>query len=334
MSLSFATPWLLALLPVVLALALYPRFARERTKPAGMRYSDTSLTRVEGRSTRLMLRPFLPVLRWTAVALVVVSVARPQLSEAREIVSGEGVDIILALDISGSMAALDFEPLNRLEAATGVISDFINQRKYDRIGLVVFASEAFVQSPPTIDHRVLFLMLEDLDLAASLGLEDGTAIGLGLATGANMLKDSESVSKIVVLLTDGVNNKGNVDPLTAAIAANALGIKVYTIGMGDPDGVLTNRRGIFGDQLVIQRFELDEETLREIADTTGGRYFRATDTEDLRQIYDEINKLEKSEIEVRQFTRYRELAGWFLAPVPLLLLLELLAGITFFRTLP
>jgi Ca-activated chloride channel family protein len=333
MNMTFATPWVLMLLPVALALALYPLFARERTKPAGMRYSDNSLTRVQGRSPRLMLRPVLPALRWIAVALVVVSAARPQSSEAREVISGEGVDIALALDISGSMAALDFEPLNRLEAATDVIANFIDQRKYDRIGLVVFASEAFVQSPPTIDHRVLFGMLGELDLAASLGLEDGTAIGLGLATGANMLKNSESASKIVVLLTDGVNNKGNVDPITAAIAAETLGIKVYTIGMGDPDGVLTSRRGL-GDQLVIQRYELDEETLQQIADTTGGKYFRATNAEGLREIYDEINELETSEIDVRQFIKYRELSGWFLVPVPLLLLLELLAGLTFFRTLP
>ena len=334
MNMTFATPWVLALLPVALALALYPLFARERTKPAGMRYSDNSLTRVQGQSPRLMLRPVLPALRWIAVALIVVSAARPQSSEAREIISGEGVDIALALDIPGSMAALDFEPLNRLEAATDVIGSFIDQRKYDRIGLVVFASEAFVQSPPTIDHRVLFGMLRELDLAASLGLEDGMAIGLGLATGANMLKSSESASKIVVLLTDGVNNKGNVDPITAAIAAETLGIKVYTIGMGDPDGVLTTRRGIFGDQPIIQRYELDEETLQEIADTTGGKYFRATDAEGLREIYDEINELETSEIDVRQFIKYRELSGWFLVPVPLLLLLELLAGLTFFRTLP
>jgi Ca-activated chloride channel family protein len=331
---SFASPWVLALLPVILALALYPRFARDRTKPAGMRYSDTSLTRVEVRSLRLTLRPVLPVLRWVAIALVLISAARPQLSEAKELISGEGVDIALALDISGSMSARDFEPLNRLQAATDVIADFIDQRQYDRIGLTVFASEAFVQSPPTIDHRVLSSMLNDLDLAASLGLEDGTAIGLGLATAANMLKDSEAVSKIAVLLTDGVNNKGNIDPQTAAIAAKALGIKVYTIGMGNPDGVLTNRGGILRDQLVIQRFELDEKTLQAIADTTGGQYFRATDTDGLRQIYDEINDLEKSDIEIQKFTKYRELSGWVLAPGALLLLLELMASFTFFRTLP
>mgnify|MGYP001178174231 CR=1 FL=1 len=331
---SFATPWVLALLPVILALALYPRFARDRTKPAGMRYSDTSLTRVEVQSLRLTLRPVLPILRWVAIALVIISAARPQLSEAKELISGEGVDIALALDISGSMGARDFEPLNRLQAATDVIAEFIDQREYDRIGLVVFASEAFVQSPPTIDHRVLSSMLDDLDLAAALGLEDGTAIGLGLATAANMLKDSESVSKIAVLLTDGVNNKGNIDPQTAAIAAEALGIKVYTIGMGNPDGVLSNRGGILRDQLVIQRFELDEATLQRIADTTGGQYFRATDTEGLRQIYDEINDLEKSDIEIQKFTKYRELSGWVLAPGALLLLLELMASLTFFRTLP
>ena len=334
MSIHFATPWVLALLPVVLAIALLLRLSRNRSRPAGLRYPDNSLTRVTPPTLKLMLRPLLPALRWLAIALVIVAAARPQSGEAHEIVKGEGVDIALALDMSGSMSALDFEPDNRLAAAKAVISDFIAERKYDRVGLVVFASEAFIHSPPTIDHRVLSFLLDDVELAAELGIQDGTAIGLGLGAAANMLKDSDSKSRVIVLLTDGVNNRGAIDPLTAALAAKTLGIKVYTIGMGRPEGALTTRRGVIGDRLIFRQFELDEDTLREIAATTGGRYFRATDTQGLREIYDEINTLEKSEVEVRLITRYRELAVWFLVPVPLLLLLGLVAGATYFRRVP
>jgi Ca-activated chloride channel family protein len=266
--------------------------------------------------------------------LVIIAVARPQSGQAREIVTGEGVDIVLALDISGSMSAEDFVPLDRLEAAKEVIADFISERKYDRVGLVVFAANAFTNSPPTIDHRVLEYLLEDMALAAELGLEDGTAIGMGLGAAANMLKDSDSESKVVILLTDGVNNKGIIDPLTAATAAKAIDVRVYTIGMGRPELSGTQWRGFLGNRMVIGRYELDEETLRQIADITGGQYFTASDLDGLRTIYDEINELEKSEVDVRRFTRYRELAGWLLIPVPLLLLLELFARSTKFRSIP
>ena len=329
MNIHFATPWVLAMLPVVLAIALLPRLARNRSKPAGLRFSDNSLTRVAPPTLRLVLRPLFPALRWLAVALVIVAAARPQSGDAHETIKGEGVDIALALDMSGSMSALDFAPDNRLVTAKGVISDFIEERKYDRVGLVVFAAEAFIHSPPTIDHRVLRFLLDDVELAAELGVQDGTAIGLGLAAAANMLKDSDSKSRVIVLLTDGVNNSGAIDPLTAALAAKALGIKVYTIGMGQPEGPLTTPIG-----RILRQFDLDEDTLQEIAATTGGRYFRATDTQGLRDVYDEINTLEKSEVEVLQLTRFRELAVWFLAPVPLLLLVGLVAGSTYFRRLP
>ena len=328
MNIHFATPWVLALLPVVLAIALLPRLARSRSRPAGLRYSDNSLTRVAPPTLKLVLRPLLPVLRMLAIALVIIAAARPQSGESHEIIKGEGVDIALALDMSGSMGARDFEPDNRLVAAKGVISDFIAERKYDRVGLVVFASEAFIHSPPTIDHRVLSFLLDDVELAFELRIRDGTAIGLGLGAAANMLKDSESKSRVIVLLTDGMNNRGAIDPLTAAMAAQSLGIKVYTIGMGQAEEALTTRR------LSSRPFVLDEDTLIEIADITGGRYFRATDTQGLREIYDEISALEKSEVEVRIITRYRELAVWLLVPVPLLLLLGLVAGSTYFRRVP
>ena len=332
MNVEFATPALLLLLPVVLALALLPLFARGWSRPAGLRFGNTAVAGRSRRGWKLTLRPYVSTLRWIALVLLVIGVARPQSTEAREVISGEGVDIALALDISGSMAAFDFAPASRLDAAKQVIAEFIEQRTYDRVGLVVFATHAFIHSPPTIDHDALTFLLNDVDLAAQLGLEDGTAIGMGLATAANMLKDSEAESRVIVLLTDGVNNKGEIDPLTAAAAAETLGIRVYTIGMGEPDD--SRSRGFAGGSLGFRRFNLDEEMLREIAERTDGQYFLATDTEGLRSIYDEINTLEKSEIEVAVYTQHQELAGWLLLPGAALLLLEVLVLGTILRSAP
>lgn len=331
---QFATPALLLLLPVVLALALYPLFRRGGSRPAALRFASVAAARTANRSWRLRLLPYISALRWAALALLIIAAARPQTTESSEIVRGEGVDIALALDISGSMAAYDFAPANRLEAAKEVIADFIEQRTHDRIGLVVFASDSFIHSPPTIDHEALIFLLQDVELAGRMRLQDGTAIGMGLASAANMLKDSESKSKVVVLLTDGDNNKGEIDPMTAAAAAETLGIRVYTVGMGQQDGALSTVQNMFGSRVVSARSNLDEETLKRIAATTDGKYFLATDTEALRGIYDEINKLEKSEIEVSVFTQRDELAGWLLLPVSALLLLELLARGLIFRAAP
>jgi Ca-activated chloride channel family protein len=245
------------------------------------------------------------------------------------------VDIALALDISGSMASLDFEPQNRLEAAKGVIHDFVAKRAYDQIGLVVFASNAFNQSPPTVDHNVLLRLLGRTQLATELGIDDGTAIGMGLANAANMLKDSQAESKVVILLTDGVNNAGQIDPLTAAEAAKSLGIKIYTIGMGRPGQVPVPVTDAFGyERVVYQESALDEAVLQEIADNTGGRYYRAYDTAELGQIYDEINSLEQSHIEIESYTRYRELAGLLLVPALLIFLIEMVLRQTVLRKLP
>ena len=334
MTFHFATPWVLALLVVVPLIAALPWLSRRWARPAGMRYADTSMAVSAGRSWRLTLRPVLIAVRLLAIALAIVALARPQATEAREVVQGEGVDIALALDISGSMSSLDFEPRNRLEAAKTVISDFVEERPYDRLGLVVFASESFIQSPPTIDHAFFKTLLDEVKLATDLRIDDGTAIGHGLASAANMLKDSEAESKVIILLTDGANNTGHIDPGTAALAVKALDIKVYTIGAGRPGLVSVPQRTRFGTRIVRQQSDLDEETLKEIARTTNGRYFRAEDSEGLRQTYEEINQLEKSQIEVRQYTKYRELAGWLLGPAIALMLLELLARNTIFRRIP
>lgn len=331
----FESPWFLSLLLLIPVLAAWPILAKTWSRPSGLRYADVKLAARPTYSWRIALRPVLTVLRILALALVIVAVARPQTGQAREIVKGEGVDIALALDISGSMASLDFEPQNRLEAAKDVIADFVQKRSYDQVGLVVFASNAFSQSPPTTDHNVLLRLLDRTELATDLGIDDGTAIGLGLANAGNMLKDSDARSKVIILLTDGVNNAGEIDPLTAAEAAEALGIKVYTIGMGRPGQVPVPVVDTFGrEQIMYQESTLDEVTLQEIADVTEGKYYRAEDTASLKQIYKEIDSLEKSQVEIERYTRYRELMGWLLLPALGLVVSEMALRKTLFRKLP
>jgi Ca-activated chloride channel family protein len=331
----FESPWFLGLLLLVPLLAAWPVLARKWSRPAGLHYADVKLAAKSYRTWRITMRPLLTVLRVLAVALIIVAIARPQTGQARDIVRGEGVDIALALDISGSMASLDFEPANRLQAAKAVIGDFVQKRPYDQIGLAVFASNAFSQSPPTTDHQVLARLLDRIELSTELGIDDGTAIGMGLANAGNMLRDSDAKSKVVILLTDGVNNAGEIDPLTAAEAAKVLGIKVYTIGMGRPGQVPVPSTDLFGRETVVyQESTLDEGTLQEIADITGGLYFRAEDTAGLKEIYDEIDSLEKSQVEVERYTRYRELAAWLLIPALGLVVGEKSLRKTYFRKLP
>jgi len=326
----FATPWILLLLAIPVLLALWPLLNRRRILPATLQYSDLRLTRQLTPSFPQRLRFILPLLRLMALILIVLGLARPQSGSAREIISGEGVDIGIVLDISGSMAALDFEP-NRLGAAKQVIHDFIDGRQYDRIGLVIFATEAFSQVPPTLDYKVLKHILDETEVSWDIGLDSGTAIGLGLANGANMLRDSDAESRVIILLTDGANNSGQIDPLTAAEIAKALDIRVYTIGAARPGPAALP----FPDGRIEYRdSEIDEETLQEIADITGGLYFRAEDTQGLQEIYDRIDELERSQVEVRTFTRYTELMAWFVIPAGLLLALEMLLGRTLLRKIP
>lgn len=331
--LSFGSLWLLLLLPAAVVPAVLPYWWKRQMGPVGMRYADTGLVSGIGKSLRLRVMPFVSGLRVVALALVIVAVARPQSGDAREVIRGQGVDIAIALDISGSMGATDFNP-HRLEAAKEIIADFIEERKYDRIGLVVFSRDVFVQSPPTLDHRVLLRLLRSVDLADKLRIRDGTAIGSGMATAANMLKDSTAENKLVTLITDGVNNAGDLDPITVATAAEALDIKVYTIGVGTRNRSAASQLGPFGAGVVMQESPLDEETLQQIAAITNAKFYRATDTEGLRGIYDEINALEKSEVEVLHFTSHQELAAWFLVPALALLVLELILSQTVFRKIP
>jgi Ca-activated chloride channel family protein len=336
MDIRLASPWFLTLLLILPFLAVLTMAAWKRHKPAALRYADLHLAKPRSKavSWRVMARRLLPLARLFALALMIVALSRPQIVNAQQIIKGEGVDISLAIDISGSMASLDFEPNNRLDAAKRVIEDFVAQRPYDRVGMTVFASEAFSQSPLTIDHNVVIRLLGRLDLAPELGIDDGTAIGLGLANAANMLKDSQADSRVVILLTDGVNNAGQIDPLTAAEAANTLGIKVYTIGMGRPGQVPIPQQTLFGEQVVMAESQVDEATLQQIADITGGKFFRAYDTNELAQVYDEINQLEKSEIEIQTFHRYQELAAFLLVPAILILLAEIILRKTVLRQIP
>ncbi|MCP4357902.1 MAG: VWA domain-containing protein, partial [Chloroflexi bacterium] len=313
MNFQFATPWLLSLLIFIPVLALW-HWRNRSAKPAAMRYPVAGLAKGLPGSWRITWRPLLTVMRLLTISMLLIGLARPQIGHAREIIKGEGVEIALALDISGSMASLDFEPDNRLQASKAVIGEFIEQRPYDKLGVVIFSNEAFAQSPLTLDHNMLQRSLEQVELATDLGLEDGTAIGLGIANAANMLTSSDADSKVVILLTDGVNNAGQIDPLTAAEAAKALGIKVYTIGAGRPGQVPVPVDTLFGTQISYQESQLDEDTLRQVAEITGGQYYRAEDTSALAQIYDEINQLEKSQVEIQVFNQYQEMMIWFVLP--------------------
>ena len=331
--LTFQSSWVLFFLPAAIVPAVLPYLWKRRMGPVTLRYADTGLVPASTKSLRLRLTPLVTMLRIVALALVVVAAARPQLADAREVIRGEGVDIAIALDVSGSMGETDFAP-HRLGAAKEIIDDFIEDRQYDRVGLVVFSREAFIQSPPTLDHVALERLLRDIHLAEEMRIEDGTAIGSGMATAANMLKDSSAESRIVTLITDGVNNAGELDPITVATAAEAVGIRLYTIGMGSGAETSDSQIDPSGTGSATQENPLDEETLRQIAAIANGKYYRATNTEELRGIYAEINALEKSDVEIQNFIRYREVLTWFLVPALVLLLLERVLSNTVFRRLP
>ncbi|GAB4510534.1 MAG: VWA domain-containing protein [Anaerolineae bacterium] len=331
----FAHPLALLLLLAPLVVMAVPALRHWLRRDGGLRYSDVRLFRGLPVGWRVRLRHLPDGLRLLAWGLLVIGLARPQSGQAREVIRGQGIDIVLALDISTSMAALDFEPQNRLEAARAVLSDFIQGREFDRMGLVVFARSAFHQSPLTLDYQVLLRLLERVQLASELTSVsgrrlDGTAIGLGIASSANMLRTSTAPSKVIILLTDGANNAG-LDPIQAAEAAAALGIRVYTIGMGRPGLVnIPDRQG----NIQTIESDLNEENLQEIAAIADGLYFRAENTLGLQQIYDQIDTLERSEAERRVFVRWQEQAGWLLWPALALLLLERFLRWTVFQSVP
>ena len=272
-------------------------------------------------------------LRLASLVLLIVALARPQHGQTHEEALTPTTDILLVLDTSGSMAALDFKPLNRLEGAKEVIRRFVDNRPHDRIGLVVFAAMAFTQCPLTLDHAALLGFLDSVKIG--IVPEDRTAIGSAIAVAAARLQKSEAKSKTVILLTDGRNNAGEVDPLTAAKAAAALGIKIYAVGAGKPGGAeYPVDDPVFGRRIVTLPEDLDEDALRAIADATGGRYFRATSLENLHKIYDEIDRLEKTEIKTETYSDYRDVYFPWLFAGFLVLLTELTLAHTIFRRIP
>jgi Ca-activated chloride channel family protein len=331
MILRFAEPWALAAAPLVLALLFFVDRRRRRRSPR-LRFSSVAMIGA-ARPPRRRHARFLPtVFRFAAIALLFVALARPQAGARSVRVSTAGVDILLALDVSTSMLAIDFEPNNRLDAAKLVAADFIGGREHDRMGLVAFASISFVQCPLTLDHEILLELLDEIRIGM---VEDGTAIGMAVVNCVNRLKESEAKSKVAILLTDGVNNTGRIDPATAATLAETLGIRIYAIGIGqEGEALYPITDPVFGRRLVRQKTEIDEETLRTIASRTGGRYFRATDTNALRRIFQEIGEMEKTEVTSETFTNYTDLYGWFLGPGALLLLAEAVLTCTIWRRFP
>ncbi len=304
--------WLLGILPVLVAYYVW----RQLKDGASLRISSVSGVADAPKTVRYWLRHVPFALRIIALALLIVALARPQGVEENARTNTEGIDIVLAIDVSGSMLARDFKP-DRITAAKEVAGDFIADRTGDRLGLVVFAGEAFTQSPLTTDQGTLQTLLGRIRSGL---IEDGTAIGNGLATAINRLRESEAKSKVIILLTDGVNNRGEIAPLTAAEIAKAQGIRVYTIGVGTQGMAPYPAVDMFGNRTFVQQqVEIDEKTLREMAAHTGGSYFRATDKAKLKAIYDEINRLEKSKIEVlSHITRHEHYLNWVLAALALL----------------
>lgn len=330
MEYSFYSPhWLWALLILIPMAGWY--LYRIFKGGAAIQISTLQGLKRAPRTWRYYLRHLPFVLRMLTVAVMIVALARPRTSEHNSHTSTEGIDIVLALDISGSMLARDFKP-DRLEAAKQMAGEFIADRAGDRIGLTVFAGEAFTQSPLTTDYATLQTLLARLRSGI---IEDGTAIGNGLATAINRLRESEAKSKVVILLTDGVNNRGQIAPLMAAEIARETGIRVYTIGVGTRGEAPYPAYDMFGKLTFIkQPVEIDEKTLEKIAEQTGGRYFRATNNEALRAIYEEINQLEKSKVEVLEFTTYNEKFMPLLLLALILFVTEILLSRLLFNRLP
>ena len=326
---QFANPTYLYLL--LLLIPIIARYIIRMSKTqASFKLASTNAFNGKSKGIRVYLRHLPFVLRTVAIALIIIVLARPQAVDSWEKSETQGIDIVLALDISGSMLAQDLQP-NRMEAVKKVAAEFVTERTNDNIGLVIFAGESFTQCPMTTDHKVLLNLLNEVDFGM---IEDGTAIGLGLATSVNRLKDSQSKSKVVILLTDGSNNRGQIVPLTAADLAKSYGIRVYTIGAGTKGMAPTPVQTPYGIRMQNMPVDIDEEVLTNIADLTGGKYYRAVDNESLRGIYREIDQLEKYLISVENVTRKQELfmpfALWALA----LVVIELILRRTWLRNIP
>ena len=331
---AFAHPYFLLLL---LLLPLLAWLKGKRGRSPAFLYSSVRLVEGLTRARRSRAGGFLLTLRWLILALFIVALAQPRLTKSETTVKASGVDIAVAFDLSGSMLSEDFVVkggrVNRFNLARSVLKGFIDKRPSDRIGLVVFASQAFIATPLTLDHDFLQANLARLEIGSIN--QNQTAIGDALGTAVNRLRDLKSKSKIVILMTDGQNNAGKLNPLLAADAAATLGAKVYTVGIGVRGMAPMPGVDMFGRKVYqMMPVDVDEDTLQKIADKTGGKYYRADNAERFQQIYMEIDKLEKTEAVINKYTEFKELFPWFVAGGLALLLIEIVLGQTVFRRLP
>lgn len=329
----FDNSWILLFLLLIPALVFVIRHKRR----SSILFSDLKVAKKLEPSFWTKYRNTPIVLRLLVISLIIISLARPQINRGTK-TKTYGIDIMLILDISGSMRAEDFKPKNRLQAAKKVIREFLRGRQNDQVGLVVFAGKSYTQCPLTLDYKMLIKLLNNVKIGV---IEDGTAIGMAIANAIDRLRDSEVKSKVVILLTDGVNNKGKITPITAARTASSLDIKIYTIGVGKRGGTpIPKYDPIFGKGYIrnpdgsLYLTKVNEETLRQIAEMTSAQYFQATDEDKLSRIYEEIAKMEKTKIEIKKYTKYQELAVNFLLPVLLLFILEIILSNTRFRKIP
>ena len=328
--LRFEDPWLLLMLLLVPALIL-----RERTIASAINYSSLASLKVLSQHRSKIKAIASTVLKFLAIIFFIVAFARPQEGRKKTEILSQGVDIVLAIDTSGSMQALDFEKnktqVTRLSVVKDVVAEFVKHREMDRIGMVVFGANAFTQCPLTLDQSILLSFLDKLKIGMA---GDATAIGSAIGISARRLKDLKSKSKIIILLTDGRNNSGVITPLQAAEIAKTLGIKIYTIGVGKRGKAPFLVDSIFGKRLIYQDVDIDEEALNKISKMTDAKYFRATDLKSLKDIYKQIDLLEKSEIKILDHSEYKELFHYFLIPGLILFLTEIILSNSFLRRLP
>ena len=315
-----------------LGIPLLRYYQKNKRTRLSLQFSNVQIASRIGGSWRVYGSKLVEFLRLACFALFVFSLARPQSISHERDLETKGVDIVIALDISGSMLAEDFKPESRLAVAKEEAKKFIHARENDRIGMVVFAREAFTQCPLTLDYEILTSLLEDIQIGM---IEDGTAIGMGVATAVNRLRESDAKSKVIILITDGENNAGKIDPITAAELARTFGIKVYTVGVGRGGLVpFPINDPLFGKRYVQAKVDIDEFSLKRIADITGGVFFRAREPQALSEIYARINELEKTEVKVREYRSYEELFPYFLIPALILLGVEVTLRNSIFLKVP
>lgn len=326
----FVSPYFLLL--IILVPFIFRWRYRKKGSGGNIKFSSISFFKGKPQSLRSQLYIMLPLLESLGILFLIIALARPQTGTEKRDIYSEAVDIVLTMDVSSSMKAVDFKPKNRLEAAKKVGSEFIKGRKNDRIGLVLFAAKSFTQCPLTIDYGILHEFIKKMEIGM---IKDGTAIGMGLATAVNRLKDSKAKSKVIILLTDGRNNRGKIAPITAAQMASKLDITIYAIGMGKRGKAMYPRKHpVLGKRYVKMPVQLNEQSLKEIASVTDGKYFRATDTEKLKEIYDRIDQMERTKIKIKKYTEYNEQFPFFLWIGLILILAELTLSRTIFLKIP